>query len=72
MTGLDDAVRDAFTTSVLLRSGFDSFLFDLIGSDDPADRHTFDERVALCRFLVDQYLDTIRATDTHRPVRMAA
>jgi hypothetical protein len=56
LTGLDDDVRDAFTTSVLLRSGFDSFLFDLIGSDDPADRHTFDERVALCRFLVDQYL----------------
>ena len=57
LTGLDDDVRDAFTTSVLLRSGFDSFLFDLIGSDDPADRHTFDERVALCRFLADQYLE---------------
>ena len=57
LTGLDDDVRDAFTTSVLLRSGFDSFLFYLIGSDDPADRHTFDERVALCRFLADQYLE---------------
>ncbi len=56
ITGIDDDVRDAFTTSVLLRSGFDSFLFELIGSDDPADRHAFDERLALSRFLVDQYL----------------
>ena len=38
-----------------VRSGFDSFLYGLIGSDDAADRHAFDERVALCGFLADQY-----------------
>ena len=31
----------------LLRSGFDCFLYDLIGREDAGDRHTFDERV-LC------------------------
>lgn len=56
MTGLDEDVRDAFVTSVLLRSGFDGFLLDLLGSEDAAKRHAFDERVAMSRFLVDQYL----------------
>jgi hypothetical protein len=56
ITDQDDAARDGFVTGVMLRSGFDSFLFDLIGSDDPAGRHTFDERVALTRFLVGLYL----------------
>ena len=56
VTVQDDAVRDAFTTSVMLRSGFDCFLYDLIGSDSAEDRHAFDERVALARFLVDHYL----------------
>ena len=56
ITDAADAVRDAFVTSALVRSGFDSFLYDLVGSEDPADRHTFDERVALCDFLADQYL----------------
>lgn len=51
-----EAVQDAFTTSVLLRSGFDSFLYDLIGNESEDERHAFSERVALCRFLVDQYL----------------
>ncbi|HEX6149973.1 hypothetical protein [Nocardioides sp.] len=58
--GIDDqaeAARDGFVTGVQLRSGFDSFLFDLIGTTDPAERHVFDERVALCRFLADLYLD---------------
>jgi hypothetical protein len=32
-------------------------VFDLIGSDDPADRHAFDERVALSQFVTDLYLD---------------
>ncbi len=62
ITGIDDAVRDAYATSALLRSGFDSFLYDLIGSEDPGDRHTFDERVALCAFLARQYDDTVAAT----------
>ena len=44
-------------TVSLLRSGFDSLLYELLGSDGPAARHTFDERVALTRFLVHQYLE---------------
>ena len=55
VTGQDEAVRDCFATSVMLRSGFDGFLYDLIGSENPADRRAFDERVALARFLVDHY-----------------
>ena len=66
VTGQDDAVRDTFATATLLRSGFDSFLYDLLGSDDERDRHRFDERVALCRFLADHYLDG------HRETRSAA
>ena len=56
ITGQDDAVQDAFATSVMLRSGFDGFLYDLIGSESADDRLAFDERVALARFLVDHYL----------------
>ena len=59
VTGLDHDVRDGFATSVMLRSGFDGFLFDLIGSEADDHHHTFDERVALSRFLVDQY-DALR------------
>ena len=55
ITGAADAAVDAFVTSALVRSGFDSFLYGLIGSDDADDRHAFDERVALCGFLADQY-----------------
>lgn len=51
----DDDIRDAFVTTSLLRSGFDSMLYELIGSEDPADRYTFDERIALTRFIVEQY-----------------
>jgi hypothetical protein len=54
--GQAGAARDAYVTSALVRSGFDSFLYDLIGSEDPDDRRTFDERVALCRFLAEQYV----------------
>ena len=47
-------VLEGFAVSALLRSGFDSFLYDL--ADDPTEEnaHTFAERVALCRFLADQ------------------
>lgn len=55
VSGHDDDVREAFATSVLLRSGFDPFLYEFLGSDRPEDRHAFDERIALSRFLVDQY-----------------
>ena len=51
----DAAVRDAFATSALLRSGFDGFLYDLLGTRRRSDRHAFDERVELSGFLVDQY-----------------
>ena len=51
VTGEDDAVRRSFALATMLRSGFDSMLYDLIGSDDPADRHTFAERVALTSFI---------------------
>ena len=56
ITDQDEAARDGFVTSVMLRSGFDSFLFDLIGSDDAGERHAFYERVALSRFIADLYL----------------
>ncbi len=58
ITGQDDEVRDAFTTSVLVRSGFDGFLFDLIGSEHLDDRYAFDERVEMARFLSAHYLAT--------------
>lgn len=51
VTGVDDVVHEAFTTSTMLRSGFDGFLWDLLGPADPATRHAFDERIALSRFL---------------------
>jgi len=47
-------VREGFVISALLRSGFDSFLYDLIGQPSDENAHTFAERVALCRFLADQ------------------
>ncbi len=55
LAGHADSVRSAFVTSVLLRSGFDSFVYDLLGSSGAGDRHAFDERVALSRYLVAQY-----------------
>lgn len=57
VTDQDAAIRDAFVTVSLLRSGFDSLLYELLGAASPAVRHTFDERVALTRFLVHQYLE---------------
>lgn len=57
LTGLDDEVSDAFATSVMLRSGFDGLLLETIGSDEPGARHAFDERLAMTRFLIDQYAD---------------
>lgn len=58
LTGLDDEVRDGFATGVMLRSGFDGLLLETIGSDEPGARHAFDERLAMTRFLVDQYVLT--------------
>jgi hypothetical protein len=38
----------------MIRSGFDSFLYDLAADPTPENEHTFAERVALCRFLADR------------------
>jgi hypothetical protein len=56
VTGQDAAVRDAFATATLLRSGFDSFLLDLLADSAETERHLFDERIELSRFLTEQYL----------------
>jgi hypothetical protein len=58
VTGLDDEVRDGFVTSVMLRSGFDGLLLETIGSEVDGARQAFDERLAMTRFLVDQYAAT--------------
>jgi hypothetical protein len=58
VTGVDDQVRDGFATSVLLRSGFDGFRYDLLGHDDEHSRHAFTERVTMSRFLLQQYQQT--------------
>ena len=55
----EDEVSRAFAISVLLRSGFDGFRYDLLEASDPADREAFDERVAMSRFLVRQFHDLV-------------
>lgn len=47
-------VRSAYATSVMLRSGFDGLRYDLLDSDASGARHSFDERIAITRFLLDQ------------------
>jgi hypothetical protein len=47
-------IHDGFAISALIRSGFDSFLYDLLADPTPENEHTFAERVALCRFLADR------------------
>lgn len=47
-------VREAFAIVALVRSGFDGFLYDLLGHglpDDGPERHAFDERVRVADFL---------------------
>lgn len=51
-------MREGFATSVMLRSGFDGLLFETLDSDDPGAREAFDERLAMTRFLLDQYVLT--------------
>lgn len=57
-----DVVRAAFATSVLLRSGFDGFLYGELASADasspPSD--TFMQRLEMSRFLLEQYDDARR------------
>lgn len=52
VTGKGTEVSAAFAISALLRSGIDGFRYDLLGHED--DRHAFDERVTMSRFLLDQ------------------
>ena len=51
----DEQARDAFATGVLLRSGFDGFLYELLEDTDAAQRDAFDERVEMSRVLVELY-----------------
>ena len=51
----DAAARDAFLTGVMLRSGFDGFLLELLEDSAADQRAAFDERVELARALVELY-----------------
>lgn len=51
----DAAARDAFVTGVLLRSGFDGFLLELLEESAADQRPAFDERIELSRALVELY-----------------
>ncbi|WP_392543053.1 hypothetical protein [Oryzobacter telluris] len=51
LTGAADVVHEAFTTSAMVRSGFDGLRLELLADADPAHRASFDQRVALSRFL---------------------
>lgn len=55
ITHLDAEARDAFATGVLLRSGFDGFLYELIEDPTPANERAFAERVEMARVLVGLY-----------------
>lgn len=61
-TGLDE-VPEAFATSVLLRSGFDGFLYDELAHASPTDPPTasFTQRIEMTRFLVDHFTRTVDA-----------
>jgi hypothetical protein len=54
----DEQAHDAFVTGVLLRSGFDGFLYELLDDADDAQRWGFDERVEMSRVLVELYRST--------------
>ncbi|GAA2616197.1 hypothetical protein [Paractinoplanes durhamensis] len=60
VAGADAQVRDGFATSVLLRSGFDGFRYDLLGRDDELSRTAFTERLTMARFLLDQYHGAVK------------
>ncbi|HWM75632.1 MAG TPA: hypothetical protein VNQ53_17925, partial [Nocardioides sp.] len=51
----DAAARDAFVTGVMLRSGFDGFLLELLEESAADQRAAFDERIELARALVELY-----------------
>lgn len=53
VTVTDAELAEGFALSALLRSGFDGFLYEAIG-DEPQ-RHAFDERIAMSRFLLQQH-----------------
>jgi hypothetical protein len=51
----DTAARDAFLTGVMLRSGFDGLLLELLEESADDQRAAFDERIELSRALVELY-----------------
>jgi hypothetical protein len=55
ITDRDAEVSDAFATGVLLRSGFDGFLYELIEDPTEGNERAFAERVTMARVLVDLY-----------------
>jgi hypothetical protein len=54
----DDEAAEGFATGVLLRSGFDGLLLDLLETGDEADRSAFDERIGMARVLAGLYRST--------------
>ena len=52
----DRAAQDGFITGVMLRSGFDALLLELLDSSADEARHAFDERIELTRALIELYL----------------
>ncbi len=51
-----EIVVEGFTTSVLIRSAFDGFLYGLLAQDPSEEtRAMFDERIAMSRFMLDQH-----------------
>ena len=56
--GQDAAARDAFATGVMLRSGFDGLLLELLEEAAEDRRAAFDERIELARALVELYRST--------------
>lgn len=59
----EGVVREAFATSVLLRSGFDGFLYGELASADASSppSATFMQRLEMSRFLLEQYDDAMQA-----------
>lgn len=51
----DDAAARGFANSVLLRSGFDGLRYELMSDGSDEARRTFDDRIALARFLVEHH-----------------
>lgn len=53
--GRDAEALDAFATGVMLRSGFDGLLLELLEESADSDRPAFDDRIEMTRVLVELY-----------------